>query len=152
MMSNAQALLSEFESAAKTAQTAEADLRRRMTEEIARLERQRAFAFRRVRLIRALADGAAGAETEEAALSGQMRSVCEDLDWTGAGESHKEVLKQLEPVGRTVWQCGCGADGASPANVAAELEAFEQWYEKARGVPFYTVFDQYVPEVPVVDF
>lgn len=152
MMPAAQALLSEFENAAQTAQQAEALLRKKMTEEIARLERQRAFAFRRVRLIRALADGGAGADTEEAALSGQVRTLCEELDWVGTGESQQEVLKQLEPVGRAVWECGCGADGATPANVAAELEVFERWHERARGVPFYNLFDQYVPEVPVVDF
>lgn len=152
MTPTTQALLSEFESAAQTAQHAEAVLRKQMTEEIARLERQRAFAFRRVRLIRALADGAAGADTVEAALHGQVRTLCEELEWSGGNESQKEVFKQLEPVCRTVWQCSCGVDGASPANVTAELEAFEQWFEKTRGVPFYNLFDQYVPEVPVVDF
>ena len=46
----AMALVAEFESAAKSAQVAEAELRKTMTEQIARLERQRAFAFRRTRL------------------------------------------------------------------------------------------------------
>ena len=52
------ALLAEFESAAKSAQVAEAELRKTMTEQIGRLERQRAFAFRRSRLVRTLADSA----------------------------------------------------------------------------------------------
>jgi hypothetical protein len=34
----------------------------------------------------------------------------------------------------------------------AELEAFEAWFEGAHGKSFYALFDQYVPEVPVVDF
>jgi hypothetical protein len=36
--------------------------------------------------------------------------------------------------------------------VIPALEAFEAWFETAHGKPFYVLFDQYVPEVPVVDF
>jgi hypothetical protein len=41
------ALVAEFESAAQAAQEAEAALRKQMVEEVARLERQCAFAYRR---------------------------------------------------------------------------------------------------------
>ncbi len=49
------ALVAQFESAAKATRTAEEELRKKLTEQIAGIERQRAFAFRRSRLIRSLA-------------------------------------------------------------------------------------------------
>ena len=60
----ASALIAEFEGAARNAQQAETLLRKQMAEEIARLERQRAFAYRRTYFIRMLASSAAGAEKE----------------------------------------------------------------------------------------
>lgn len=152
MTPSAQALVTEFEMAAKTAQHAEAELRKTLTEELARAERQRAFAFRRTRLIRVLASAADTAETEDAAIAAQGRSLHEELGWSGASAAQTEILERMRPLGRTVWQCGCGVDGATPADVALELERFEQWFLSARGKPLYSLFDQYVPEVPVVDF
>ncbi|MFM9850773.1 MAG: hypothetical protein ACKVP3_27060 [Hyphomicrobiaceae bacterium] len=152
MTPSAQALVAEFDAAAKAAQYAEAELRKTLTEELARAERQRAFAFRRTRLIRVLASAAGAAETEDAAIAAQARSLHEELGWNGASAAQAEILEQMQPLGRAVWQCGCGMDGGTSTTVAAELQAFEQWFHDARGKPLYSLFDQYVPEVPVVDF
>jgi hypothetical protein len=148
----AASLVAEYEAAAKTAQQAEEALRKRLAQEIVHLERQRAFAFRRTRLIRTLAGGAAGAESEAVAMTAQRRAVCEELGWSGESEAQGEILDRLQAVGRVVWQCTCGVEEGTPSGVAAELERFEAWFEGARGKPFYALFDQYVPEVPVVDF
>lgn len=150
----ASALVAEFETSAKAVQEAEAELRRKMAEDVARLERQRAFAYRRTRLVRVLATAAdeAAAETEEAVAAAQARRVRDELGWTGDSEAYGEILRELQPVGRAVWQCSCGAEGATAASVNAELERFERWFERARGKSFYALFDQYFPEVPVVDF
>jgi hypothetical protein len=145
-------LVAEYEAAAKTVQQAEEALRKRLTQEIVHLERQRAFAFRRTRLIRTLADAAAGVEAEDVAAAAQRRAVCEELGWSGESEAQGEILDRLQAVGRAVWQCTCGVDDATPSGVAAELARFEAWFEGARGKPFYALFDQYAPEVPVVDF
>ena len=51
-----------------------------------------------------------------------------------------------------MWQCSCSAEAGSGAVVLDELERFETWFEGAHGKSFYALFDQYVPEVPVVDF
>lgn len=152
MTPQAQALVAEFEAAAKAAQQAEAELRKTVTEQLARAERQRAFAFRRIRLIRVLTAAAASAETEDAALAAQTRGVCEDLGWSGASTAQDEILDRMRPLGRAVWQCVRGTGGQLSPAVAAELEAFEQWFQQARGQPLYSLFDRYVPEVPVVDF
>ncbi len=149
----AKALVAGFESAAKTAQVAEADLRKRMAEQIGRLERQRAFAFRRTRLIRTLA-GSAGPEASEPeqVWGAQRQAVRDELGWTGKSESYDAILARLQPVALAVWKCACAVDGEAPPAVAPELEAFEGWFEGAHGKSFYALFDQYVTEVPVVDF
>lgn len=149
----ATALVAEFEAAAKTAQVVEEELRKEMTQRIARLERQRAFAFRRTRLIRTLAINT-GPETQEfdKAWSVQRQAVRDELGWTGPSEAYDAILTRLLPVGRSVWQCVCPIQSEEPPAVAQELEAFEAWFEGAHGKSFYALFDQYVPEVPVVDF
>jgi len=152
MSAVADALVAEFEVAARAAQQAEEGLRKKMAEEVAGLERRRAFAFRRTRLIRALAVSAQAAETEEAAAVAQRRAVREELGWIGESTAHDAILDQMQPVGRVVWQCACGAEEGTPAAVNAELEAFEARFETAHGKSFYALFDQYYPEVPVVDF
>jgi hypothetical protein len=151
----ATALLATFEAAAKSAQAAEEALRKSMAEQVARLERQRAFAFRRTRLVRTLAQhaGAADAKPEEAWLA-QRHAVRNELGWSEPSDAHDAILTRLEPVARAVRHCMSAADGdgAPAAAVQEELAAFEAWFEGAHGTSFYALFDQYFPEVPVVDF
>ena len=146
-------LLTAFEAAAKNAQAAEEELRKSMTAQIARLERQRAFAFRRTRLVRILAThaGEPGSKQEEM-WQAQRRAVREELGLSSASEAHEAILARLQPVGGAVSQCICAVEGSAPSSVLAELEAFEAWFESAHGKSFYALFDQYYPEVPVVDF
>jgi hypothetical protein len=147
------ALLAEFESAAKSAQVAEAELRKTMTEQIGRLERQRAFAFRRSRLVRTLTGSAGtGASEPEQVWAAQRQAVREELGWTGASEVYDAILARLRPVGLAIRTCACAREGEVTPPVMPELEAFEAWFEGAHGKSFYALFDQYVPEVPVVDF
>lgn len=146
-------LVQEFEGAAEAAREAETLLRRSMAEEIARAERHRAFAFRRTRLVRLLASGAAGAESEQAALAAQAHAVAAELALSVANPAHKELLARLEPVGKAVWQCACAADERMDAAATnAALQDFETWFESARGQSFYMLFERHVPATPVVDF
>lgn len=146
-------LIADFEAAAKAAQAAEARLRKSVAEEIARLERERAFAFRRTRLIRLLASSAAGVEDEETALRAQAQALCDELGWSADNPAHKEILAQLEPVGKAVWQCACVSEQEmDPAATGETLRAFEAWFEEARGQPFYRLFEQPIPNTPLVDF
>ena len=123
----AAALIAEFADGARIAQAAEKALRLRMADEIAKLERQRAFAFRRTRLVTALAS-VTDPDPEAAAAAGLVNEI-------GIGA-----------------ECACDADGATPAKVYDTLEDFEAWYEGQYGKPFYALFDVYVVEAPVVDF
>ncbi len=150
MSTAADTLVAEFAEGARLAQVAEKELRQRMTAEIARLERQRAFAYRRTRLIQALA-GVTDQDPELVAAA-QRRAINSEIGWTGESEIEKSILDQLAPVARTVWQCACATEPATSANVMSSLQQFEAWFEKTHGKSFYTLFDQYVSEVPVVDF
>jgi hypothetical protein len=159
MNSPAQALLAEFEAAAKKAQAAETELRKSLSEQIARIERQRAFAFRRTRLVRTLAEAAINAnpetepeaEAEAAIWAAQRRAVRDELGWAGESKVHEAILAQLQPVGLTVWR-HIRSDDPAPASVHADLATFEAWFEAEQGKSFYSLFDQYFPESPVVDF
>ena len=152
MTPSVQALLADFENEARKAQQVEDELRKRLTEEIGRLERRRAFAFRRTQLMRVLAGAAFGAGSEEVAAAAQRRAVREELGWSSENTAYGRTLDRLQPVGRAVWQCACGDPAGDAAAVNAELEAFESWFENEHSKSFYALFDQYVPEVPVVDF
>ncbi len=153
MTPTATALMAAFEASAKAAQVAEEDLRKAMTEQVKRLERQRAFAFRRTRLVRLLAGHAGTPESKpEEVWQAQRRAVRDELGWTGASEAHEAILARLQPVAAAVHNHLCGKENSAPAEVMAELEAFEAWFEGAHGKSFYALFDQYFPEVPVVDF
>jgi len=146
-------LLAQFEQEAKAAQVAETELRKSLAEQIARLERKRTHAFRRTRLVRTLAEAVpeptAGA-TPEDAWPRQSQAVCDELGWGALSESYRTILAQLAPVGRAVASRLEAPE--SDTDVTGALETFEAWFEATHGKPFYVLFDQYVPEVPVVDF
>jgi len=146
-------LVAAFESAAQVAQDAEARLRKSMAEEIARIERERAFAFRRTRLIRLLASSATGSENEQSALAAQSQAVCGELGLSVDNPAHKEIIEHLEPLGKAVWQCACASEEQVDSGAAnAALREFEQWFETARGQTFYALFEHYIPDTPLVDF
>ncbi len=146
------ALISQFEGAARSAQEAEAALRKSMAVEIARLEREREFAFRRIRLIRMLASSAAGLATADEAIAAQCRAVRDEFGWEGESEAHKTILEELRPLARAVWQCVCETEAGPHEAAATELSKFEAWFQAKHGTAFYSLFDQYVPEAPLVDF
>jgi len=153
MTPQAQALLAEFDAAAKSAQHLETELRRTLSDELARLERERVSAFRRSRLIRILASAGDASAAQDAVIAAQARALASDLGWGDMpSAAQSEILEHMRPLGIAVWQCSCGDNGVSPGNVQGELARFEQWFEAARGKPLYSLFDRYVPEVPVVDF
>jgi hypothetical protein len=149
----AQKLVADFETAAQVAQDAEARLRKSMAEELARIERERAFAFRRTRLIRLLASSTTGAEDQDAALAAQAQAVAAELGLDPDNDAHREVIENLKPLGEAVWTCACAREEHSdPAPTSAALHDFEAWFLKARGQPFYVLFDRYIPETPLIDF
>lgn len=152
MIAPADVLLAQFETAAQAAQVAEAELRKALALQIAKAERQRTHAFRRARFVRALATSAAGAEEADTAWPRQRQAVCEELGWGPLSKSYEDILARMEPLAGAVRACLVTPEAEEAAAVVRELDAFETWFETTHGKPFYVLFDQYVQEVPVVDF
>jgi len=147
-------LIDGFELAAKTAQQIENKYRADSLAEIARLEAARIVCFRRVRLVKLLAGASTNAETADAAIAAQCAAVADEFGWDATRADHKTVLDALQTPGRAVYTALSQSDGADAAvdTIAADLAAFESWYQAHAGQSFYALFDQYVPQAPLVDF
>jgi hypothetical protein len=150
----AQSLLAPFEAAAAAAGEAEAALRKRMEAKIAAAERERAFAYRRLNLMRTLARALGSAETEEAAVGRGLGAVRAELGWETETETRAETLGRLVPVVCAAFASlgsSAGEGEAPPTGVAAMLADFEAWYERTYGRPFWALFEQQTEEMPLVE-
>jgi len=147
-----QALLAAFETAAGAAGQAEAALRKQMEAEILRLERQRAFAYRRLNFIRILSQNVQSAENDEAAVAIGCAVARAELGWESDSETRAETLSRLAPVVRATFKCvapGSAKPGAE--EVAKTLADFENWYATRFEQPFWKLFEQHVEELPLVE-
>lgn len=131
----------------------ETKLRREFSERLKGIEQDRAFAYRRYNLMRLLAEAMSGAESEEIAVGNAIAALRARLGWHGDSEAHDAVLSRFAPVGQALF-----ADLAPPeaeadeVDVTAALKEFEVWYAERHGSPFWILFENYIPETPVVDF
>lgn len=154
--------LVEMERMAHLAQREELAFRDGIARELARLERERQFAFRRLELARSMAIAAEGAESEEAAVSRQIAALVAQFGWYSEGEQRQKILAAWTPVAVAVWKSAqapatSGVDDHStfpkdPAAVLDAIRAFEVWYEREIGQPFLAILDHEMPEIPVVEF
>lgn len=149
------AFVARFDAAAKAAQATEIAFRNNVANEIARHERARQFAFRRLGLARDQLAAVSGAENEEAAAAAGAAALKRELDWHGETEHRARVLAAFRPVSLAVWAAAKGenadAEAATDA-VAQALAAFEAWHRDEVGTEFLALLDQETPELPVVEF
>ena len=148
----AQTLLGTFEKAARAAAEAEAELRKKMEADILRLERQRAFAYRRLNFMRTLAQNIQPAESDEAAIAIGCGVVRAELSWKTESESRAETLSRLAPVIRATFLC-LASQLAEPRTeeVVKSLGEFETWYATRFEQPFWMLFEQQIEELPIVE-
>jgi hypothetical protein len=146
------AFLEGLELAAERAEAAEVGFRREAANRIATLERERAFAFRRLNLMRAVADAVSGAESEDAAVANALATLRARLDWSGDSEAQSAVLSRFSPVAAALFCSMAPERQASAPALSAQLAEFEAWYAETRGRPFWELFEHQMPETPVVDF
>jgi hypothetical protein len=151
-MSPAAPFLEMLEAAAKGAAAAETAYRREAAERIKLLERERSFAFRRVNLMRPIADAVARAESEEMAVAGSQAVLRAKLGWSSDSEARSAVLTQFVPVVQGMFANLHPQPGTPPADILALLREFEAWYETTHRKSFWDLFDQPIPETPLVDF
>ena len=153
-MTRPPALFSTLEAAASAADAEERSFRREAAARIEALERARTFAFRRLNVLRAMAEAASRASDSAASIAAQLGLIRDRLGWAGAeGETPRAVLDQLASLAACV---DAGVRAGAAANMAedlsAELARFESWYAERFVNEFWALFDRYSPETPVVDF
>jgi len=140
--------------AAERAARAEDDFRRETAERAKALERERAFAHRRLNFMRAIVDAVAGAESEEIAVAAATVVMRSKLGWSSDSDARTSVLSRFVPVAQQVFAglAPAGADAASLHDVACALAEFETWYGETHPHSFWALFEHYMPETPLVDF
>ena len=143
--------LDALKAAADRAGAAEGQYRQEAARRIAALERERAYAFRRLNLMRATADAVAECESEEIAVAAALAVVRSRLGWASDSEARVQVLAHFQPVAQAMFRSFTPSQEA-PADVQGALAQFETWYGDTHETAFWTLFEHYVAETPLVDF
>jgi len=151
--------LDELKRAADKTATAEDEIRREAARRIKVLEVERAYAFRRLNLMRAIAEVVAGAEGEEIAVAAATAVLRAKLGWSSDSEARDEVITRFAPVAQAMYaslspeiETPPGREAAPKPDVLGALAAFERWYAEIHPVAFWVLFENYMPETPLVDF
>jgi hypothetical protein len=152
--------LDELKAATEQTSKAEEEFRREVAERTKALADARAFAFRRLNLMRAIAEVVATAESEEIAVAAATAVLRAKLGWSNDSEIRDEVVSHFAPVAVAMFaslspenaaSVSANEDAPEPGVIDA-LTEFERWYAQKHSGPFWPLFENYMPETPVVDF
>ncbi|MBX3513792.1 MAG: hypothetical protein KF826_08915 [Xanthobacteraceae bacterium] len=142
----------ELDRLAKDANVAEDEFRRNIAKRIRELEEQRAFAFRRMNLMKSVAQAVTDAKDEEEAKAKARDAFLAELDWTGGSQFQRDVVEKFMPVGLAVWEASKpDAKAEDVAKIGGELAAFEEWFAQQRETPFLAVMEKQMVELPLVE-
>jgi hypothetical protein len=151
--------LDALQLATERAAAAEEDFRREIAQRTKALETERSFAFRRLNLMRAIAEVVAGAEGKEIAVAAATAVLRAKLGWGSDSEARDEVVSRFASVAQSMFaslspeNLETSNDEESPQpDVIKSLTEFETWYAQTHPNPFWILFENYMPETPVVDF
>ncbi|HWK66183.1 MAG TPA: hypothetical protein VNS34_14685 [Rhizobiaceae bacterium] len=147
---DAASYLKGLRDAAEAAKTAETGYRREAARRIAALEQERAFAFRRLNLMHAIAASAESADSEEIAVASVLATLRARLGWTSDSEARAELLEHFNPVAIAVARTALAEEDAP--DIGGALSAFERWHAESRGASFWGLFEQTMPDTPRTDF
>jgi hypothetical protein len=148
----ATSFLESLHRAARDAELAEAAFRREVATRVAGLERDRAFAYRRLNLIKAVAEAVGQAEEEQPAVAYALAALRGRLGWESDSDARAAVLTQFAPVAQAMFSSLVPNEQQSETDVGAALMRFEAWYSENHTTPFWTLFENYMPETPRTDF
>src|SRR5450631_4104544 len=151
--------LDSLKVAADAATVAEDKFRREIASRTKALEIERAFAFRRLNMMRAIAEVVAVAEAEEIAVAAATAVLRAKLGWGSDSEARDLVISRFAPVAQAMFaslspEIAAPVDkpAAPPPDVIGTLAEFERWYGETHSGPFWVLFENYMTETPVVDF
>ncbi|MGB0087776.1 MAG: hypothetical protein WBP94_20665 [Rhodomicrobiaceae bacterium] len=145
--------LIQLEDEAAAVARREQDYRRQAAAEIARLEAERAYAYRRFNALKDMARAAGDCENAEDACRAQLTYVFKDIGWIGTSlddldESKKEVAERLRPVAEAIYIAIKAEDAADAEAVAPErlFAEFEAWFTETQGRRFLDAYETYVDD------
>ena len=144
--------LEDLAAAARDAEAAETSFRNEVAARIAGLEQQRAFAFRRLNLMKTVAEAVGQAEDEQIAVAHALAVLRARLGWESDSEARAATLARFALVAQAVFAGLKPDEEGSGTNVPAALTQFETWYSQTHTTPFWTLFEHFIPETPRVDF
>jgi hypothetical protein len=133
---------------ARAASTAEIEYQKAAAARAAELREARAFAWRRLNLMRAVAGAVRGAEDETAAAAAGRAAMLREVGWTGATQTQRDVADRFAPVVLAVW--AATRPDVADDGTAAALAGFEAWYAE-RGTQFLALMEREIPELPLVE-
>ena len=153
-MGLAQSYLDVLKLSAERSAAAEDEFRRGIAERTRQLEQERSSAFRRLNLMKDISAAIAGVESEEIAVAAATAMLRAKLGWVSDSEARMEVVSSFAPVARAMFASLAPSEGDDEAkpDVIKLLADFEAWYEETHPHPFWFLFENYMPETPVVDF
>lgn len=133
---------------------AENDFRSQIAARIKEMEKQRSFAFRRLNLMKEVSGVIASAESEEIAVAAATAVLRAKLGWASDSEARMAVVSGFAPVAQAMFAslAPVESDDEEKPDVIRTLGEFETWYEATHPNPFWALFENYMPETPVVDF
>jgi hypothetical protein len=154
MMGAAASYLDALKLAADQSAVAENEFRSQIAARIKELEKQRAFAFRRLNLMKEVSGVIAGAESEEIAVAVATAVLRAKLGWADDSEARMAVVSSFAPVAQAMFAslAPTESEDEEKPDVVRALKEFEAWYAETHSNPFWVLFENYMPETPVVDF
>jgi len=150
--SNFSNFVEELDRRAKAANAVEDEFRSSFTKRVRELEEARAFAFRRLNLVKSVGGAIADAKDEEEAKSKASAVFLIEVGWTGGSQSQRDVVEKFMPVAIAIWNAS--KPDAKPEDgekIEVELSAFEAWFGQNREAPFLTLMQQETVELPLVE-
>jgi hypothetical protein len=150
----AESYLDALKFAAENSSVAENEFRSQLAARIKELEKQRSFAFRRLNLMKEVSGVIAGAESEEIAVAVATAVLRAKLGWASDSEARMAVVSSFAPVAQAMFASLAPAESVDEPrpDVLRTLAEFEAWYASTHPNPFWVLFENYMPETPVVDF
>lgn len=143
--------LDQLEQSAHAASVEEENYRREVAARIQKLEKERAFGFRRLNLMRAVVAAIEACETEDDAVMQGSTAFLREVGWSSESESQQEALEKFQPVIRACWQARQAEDEIDQQAIGGRLNDFERWFGEARNGPFLSVLEREIVELPLVE-
>ncbi|MBC7582244.1 hypothetical protein FNL55_03565 [Tardiphaga sp. vice352] len=148
------AYLEALRADAQRCTAAEDEFRSSIAARLKELEQARAFSYRRFNLINEVSGAVASAESEEITVAVATAVLRARLGWVSDSDARVAVTSGFAPVAQAMFASLAPVESEDELrpDVIAALARFEAWYLETHPAPFWMLFENVMPETPVVDF